>query len=191
MTKLILFTHPAVSIDPSIPIDHWDLSEEGFKQAKQALDLDLWKNVDVIYSSTELKAYGMAEKIAQKYNLEFDDSHKIYDLGETRNRTFIPPDAFDEAVGEWYRDPDHNINGWEPINVMNLRVSKCIDALMDKCTGQTVAIVAHGGSGTMIKCHIQGIPPSRSEDPHKISGGYFIADWDNKRIIKDWERYWK
>lgn len=189
MTKLILFTHPAVNIDPNVPIDQWSLSKKGWEQAWQALDLSLWKEVNAIYASTELKAYSMAEKIAEKLNLPFDDSHKIYDLGETRNRIFIPPDQFEKAVEEWYHDLDQNINGWEPINIMSKRVSQSIDLLMSENIGKTVAIIAHGGSGTMIKCHIQGIPPLRNKDPHKIAGGYFVADWDSKKIIIDWERY--
>lgn len=191
MTKLIYLTHPAVNIDSQTPIDQWSLSDKGWEQAKQSLELDFWKSVDVLYASTELKAYSMADMIANEYNIPFDDAHKIYDLGETRGRTFIPPDQFEEAVKEWYQDLDHNIHGWEPINEMFKRVGVCIDRLMANHHDKTVAIVGHGGSGTMVKCHIMGITPRRNDDPHEVAGGYFIADWDNKRIAQDWKRYWK
>ncbi len=191
MTKLIVITHPAVIIDPLIPIDEWSLSEKGWKQVRQAFKLEFWTSVDVLYSSYELKAYSMAEKASKKFSIPFDSAHKIYDLGETRGRTFIPPDQFDQAVKEWYSDLDHNVNGWEPINTMSKRVSTCIDSLMRKHKNRTVAVIAHGGSGTMIKCHVQGIVPSQNEDPHKVAGGYFVADWEEKKIIRDWTRYWK
>lgn len=190
MTKLILITHPAVNIDANVPIDQWSLSEKGWEQAEQAFELDFWPNVDCIYSSQELKAYSMAKEAARRFGLPFDDTHKIADLGETRGRTFIPPDQFEAAVQEWYKDLDANINGWEPINVMSARVSACIDTLMANHLGETVVVVAHGGSGTMIKCHIQGIKPSRNEDPHQVAGGYFVADWDEKKLISDWKRFW-
>ena len=191
MTKLIYLTHPAVNIDAKTPIDEWSLSEKGWEQAKQSLELSFWKDVDVLYASTELKAYSMAEMIAEEFDIVFDDSHRILDLGETRGRSFIPPDQFEEAVKEWYRDLDNNINGWEPINAMSKRVSDCIDKLMSHHQDDTVAVVGHGGSGTMVKCHIQGVKPTRNDDPHEVAGGYFIADWDARTILQDWKRFWK
>ncbi len=189
-TKLIYFTHPSVHIDAETPISEWHLSEKGWEQAHQAINMDIWKEVDVMYASTELKAYSMAEKIAQKHGIPFDKSHKIEDLGETRNRTFIPPKKFEDAVTEWYRDLGNNVNGWEPINSMSKRIANTTDKLMSMHPGKTVAIVGHGGAGTLTKCHIKGIEPRREEDPHNLAGGYFIADWDNKKILKDWQKFW-
>jgi broad specificity phosphatase PhoE len=50
-----------------------------------------------------------------------------------------------------------------------------------------VAIVAHGGVGTLLLCHLSGLPISRDQDQPSTNGGnYFAFDRDTLRLIQGW-----
>lgn len=66
MTRLIYVTHPEVQIVPSLPVDTWLISNEGWKRVDHFVKSPAWKDVNVIYSSTEPKALRKIRKKEQK-----------------------------------------------------------------------------------------------------------------------------
>ncbi|MFA5827859.1 MAG: histidine phosphatase family protein [Candidatus Shapirobacteria bacterium] len=187
MTKLVYITHPSVELDKSKPPHEWGLSEKGFDQAKILIEKPLWKEVDVIYSSTEPKAVQVAQLASEKYHSPwFQDK----DLGEA-DRTvtpFLPQEEYMSAVQEAYLNPDDNIRGWESHHHMMKRNVSVLEKIKKDYKGKTIVIIGHGGAGTTIKCYIKGIEPQFSEDP-KQTGCIFIADLDSNVIIQDWQKY--
>ena len=186
MTKLYFITHPSVTIDSSVPIDQWNLSEKGLEAANKLLEHDFIKEFGVIYSSAEPKAITVAEMVSSKINVPI--TNKVKDLGEIRGRTFIPPEIFVEATKNWFDNPTQNINGWESRDDTQKRIVDCVSKIMASENGKIVAIVGHGGTGTLLKCHIKGIEPLQTED-QPGQGCYFIADWDNQKLIQDWVKF--
>lgn len=188
MTKLIYITHPAVVIDPNIPIDEWELSEEGLVAVDRLLQLDFWQEVKYLYTSEEKKAYKVGEAVEVKFGLQFE---KIKDLGEAdRSSTGIisPVEEYMKVVQEAYKNLALGVRGWESHLEMMLRNAKVIDQLKQKHQGETLAIIGHGGSGTTLKCYIKKVLPAFAEDPQK-TGCYFVADLDQGEILADWEKY--
>jgi broad specificity phosphatase PhoE len=50
-----------------------------------------------------------------------------------------------------------------------------------------VAIIAHGGVGTLLLCHLSGLPISRDQDQPPTNGGnYFAFDQMTLRLIHGW-----
>ncbi len=50
-----------------------------------------------------------------------------------------------------------------------------------------VAIVGHGGTGTLLLCHLAGIPISRYWDQTSTNGGnYFAFDLLTFRLLHNW-----
>ena len=62
--------------------------------------------------------------------------------------------------------------------------------------GGPIGIVSHGGVGTLLLCHLKGVPISRSEDQHRPSGaplpkgsggGYrLVFEWPEARLVQAW-----
>jgi len=187
MTKLIYISHPSVNIDQKIPVDQWTLSDKGLYEVQNLLEKELWKEVDVIYSSKETKASTVAKMAANKFSIvHFEEK----DLGETdRSSTgFIQSEEYMNVVQEAYANIETGTRGWESHNHMMERNGKVLDKIKELHFNKTIAVVGHGGAGTTIKCYIKRIAPSFHEDPKK-TGCYFIADLDNGDILQDWVKY--
>ena len=187
MTKLIYITHPSVEIDKNKLPHEWGLSEKGLNQAMELIKQPFWKEVAVIYSSTEPKAMQVANLASQKYHLPW---FKEQELGEAdRTATpFLPLDEYMAAIQQCYLAPDTSVKGWETHHHMMKRNASVLEKIKKKNKGKTIVIVGHGGAGTTLKCHIKGTALTFSEDPRQ-TGCIFIADLDNNLILQDWQKY--
>lgn len=188
MTKLIYITHPEVEIDHEIPIDQWKISDKGMGSISRLLELNIGDKVTKVYTSQEYKAYVVAEKLAEKYNVEFE---KIAELGEadrSSTGTISPPEEYMKVVMSAYDNLALGVRGWESHLEMMLRNAKIIETLRREHKGESIIIVGHGGAGTTVKCFVKRVLPSFAEDPQK-TGCYFIADLDKWEILEDWKKY--
>ncbi|MDO8487240.1 MAG: histidine phosphatase family protein [Candidatus Curtissbacteria bacterium] len=191
MTKLIFITHPAVDVDPTIPINQWHVSKDGQKQIDNLLTLPFWSEVDVIYSSQEGKALNTANKIKSHFDhLKSPAPEGTFDLHEIdRSATgVLPKDVYDKAIEEFYLYPNKSYKGWETANAAKERIFKVVSQIIDDNPNKTVAIVGHGATGTLLACQIKKIEPSFAEDPH-TNGCIMVYDWDEKTILSPWTKY--
>jgi len=52
-----------------------------------------------------------------------------------------------------------------------------------------MAIISHGGAGTLLRCHLQGVPISRIEDQPVGGGGNgFSFDVASRQLLTGWRR---
>lgn len=191
MTKLIFITHPAVDIDPQVPIDKWHISKDGQKQIENLLKYPFWKEVDVIYSSQEGKALNAAQQIKGHFaNLKSPAAEGMFDLHEIdRSATgILPKEIYYKAIEEFYQNPDKSYKGWETANAAKERITKVVTQIMEDNADKTVAIIGHGATGTLLACAVQKIEPSFAEDPH-ANGCIMVYDWDKKTVLSPWEKY--
>ena len=72
MSETVWFvTHPAVVIDPAMPVTEWPLTEAGRNRMRAALALPWTKGLAAIWCSTERKAIDAAEILAAGTGLDF------------------------------------------------------------------------------------------------------------------------
>jgi broad specificity phosphatase PhoE len=82
-------------------------------------------------------------------------------------------------VSEFFRQPEESVRGWERAVDAQRRVVAATDG--------DVAIIAHGGVGTLLLCHLSGLPISRDQDQPPTNGGnYFAFDQMTLRLIHGW-----
>lgn len=189
MTRLIFVTHPPVEIDPKKSADQWLVSEDGWKEVERLIKKPFWKDVDKIYSSQENKAKRVAEKIAESFeNLHLNTPITL--LGEIdRNSTgFLESDVYDNAIEEFYKNPDISFKGWETAKAATDRIVTAVSEIMKENKDRTIAIIGHGATGTLLACWVKGIEPSFSEDPRR-NGCIMVFDWDKKQILSPWQKY--
>ncbi len=125
------------------PVDE-PLNEIGFEQARLLAERLKKVDLDVIYSSTFLRAKQTAETVAQGEDIIFDDL-----LVERRNGKLAGMNG--EEVEKAYpgffelkKNPDHVYPGGESTNQAVSRSHEFIKKLLKKSVGKTVLLVTHG-----------------------------------------------
>ena len=70
--------------------------------------------------------------------------------------------------------PEQSVRGWERAIDAQRRVVRAVQALADADTTRgLLAIVSHGAVGTLLYCHLAGVPIARQWDQPPNRGGNF------------------
>lgn len=187
MSKLYFITHPSVQINKNLAVDKWSLSDKGLKETEQLLRLDFWREIEAIYASPERKAQQTAELVSKRYGLEVFKTNCLSELDRS-STGFVEYDAYIEMIKSVYSNPNKNIQGWESAFDVTKRITECIALIMSNHKDQSVAVIGHGATGTLLACSLLNKKPDFAEDP-KGTGRYMIIDWDKKQLMKRWSGY--
>ncbi|MBK1877315.1 histidine phosphatase family protein [Pelagicoccus mobilis] len=186
--KVYFITHPNVAIDPEVPVPRWPLSERGFERMRAFLQQPFVQGITSVYCSNEQKAIDGAEVIANHLSLEIQT---IEELGENdRSSTgYLPSDEFETVADQFFAHPDQSVRGWETANAAQQRISKAIDGVLSQDSGDgDIAIISHGGVGSLLLCQIKGYPIDRKHDqPGGGGGNYFCFSATNKQTLHSWK----
>lgn len=181
-------THPDVLIDPTVPVPEWPLSPRGRERMTRALALPWIRGVRAVWCSTERKARDGAEILAAHLGMPIEE---LAELGENdRTATGYLSRAEFEAVADlFFSHPNESVRGWERALDAQRRIVAAIDEVLTASTdcGGDVAVVAHGGVGTLLLCHLRGDPIGRQYDqPPNNGGNYFAFDAATRRVQHAW-----
>lgn len=146
-------------------------------------------NVRAVWCSAERKARNGADMLAEHLGLPVVE---LAELGENdRSATGYLPRAEFEAVADlFFAHPDENVRGWEKAVDAQRRIVSAIDEVRTTsigCSGD-IAVVAHGGVGTLLLCHLRGEAIGRQHDqPPSNGGNYFAFDALTRQIHHGWK----
>ena len=187
--KIIYFiTHPEVIIDPKVPVPHWPLSERGLVRMRRLLEQPWVADLTSIYCSTEQKAMDGASVLAEHLSRPVQ---RLAALGENdRSSTgFLPPVEFDSVVEQFFAHPHQSVRGWETAAAAQQRIVGAVTTVIKADTSPgAVAIVSHGGVGTLLLCYLAGHPIARSHDQPGLGGGnYFAFQAESGTLLHDWK----
>jgi broad specificity phosphatase PhoE len=187
MATVHFITHPQVVIDPSVPVTEWPLSDEGIRRVGLLLQRPWLSTVRAVFSSAERKARDMARMMADLLGVP---PAVIEALGENdRSATgYLPKRAFEAAADAFFARPTESVCGWERAVDAQRRIVQAVDrALALSPADADVAIVAHGGVGALLLCHLKRVPISRAEDqPGQDGGNMFAFDAATRRLLAGW-----
>lgn len=167
----VYLTHPEVAIDPKVPVPDWGLSDIGRQRAAKAASLPWARDIRHVISSRERKAVETAEIFAETLCLTPTPIEAMHE--NDRSATgFLPPDEFEKVADAFFSDPDKSIRGWERARDAQRRIVEAVrSVLSDIPDAQPVLLTGHGGVGTLLKCHLMGVPISRVHD--QTGGGHW------------------
>jgi broad specificity phosphatase PhoE len=187
MSTVYFITHPDVVISPTVPVPQWPLSPRGRMRMTAVLEQQWASGIRAIYCSTEQKAIDGAAIISEGLGIPYT---AVQELGENdRSATgFLPGPEFEAVADEFFRRPEESVRGWErAVDAQCRIVAATVAVLRSAPSDGDVAIVAHGGVGTLLLCHLSGLPISRDQDQPSTNGGnYFAFDRDTLRLIHGW-----
>lgn len=180
--NVYFITHPEVVVDPHVPVTQWNLSPLGTMRVRRMLEQDWVSRIGCIASSSERKAAEMAEILSAHLALPYT-FHA--DLGENdRSATgYLPREEFEVTADLFFAHPDRSVRGWETARAAQLRIARAIDRVLDEAPAGDVAVIAHGGVGALLMCHLKGIAISRTEDQPGSGGGNFFVFRGRERIL--------
>ena len=142
------------------------------------------RGLRAVWASTEAKAIEAAGLLAAGFGLPV---HVHHGLGENdRSATgFLPPAEFEPVVNAFFAAPDESVRGWERAVDAQARVVAAVDAILGAHEAGDVALVAHGGVGTLLLCRLLGARISRSLD-QPGQGHVFAFDAATRRVLHGW-----
>ena len=185
MPKLFFVTHPEVVVAPDVPVPDWTLSEQGRRRAEIFGAWADLQGVTHIWSSAERKAQDTATILAARLNVPMSTHTDLHE--NDRSATgFLPLAQFEAAADAFFAEPDSSFRGWETARAAQTRVRAATQAITVQHTHGDLMIVAHGAVGTLLWCHLAGLPIDRQFDqPHQ--GCYWVADLPRLEPLGPWQ----
>ena len=110
-------------------------------------------------------------------------------LGKTdRSATgYLPKQEFEETADAFFAHPQQSVRGWEPAAGAQARIVGAFERIVSRPPDDDdLAIVGHGGSGTLLYCHLAGVAIGRRYDQPATNGGnWFAFDWASRRLLRN------
>ena len=141
--------------------------------------------LQAVYTSDLGRAVRSAEIIAEPYGLEPVEIQDLRErsFGVWEGMTFSEiKEKYPEEFGAWANDPlrFNPIKGESTLKVKD-RAIPALTKILDNHTGESIAVVAHGGINRIILCHFLGIP---LENIFRIEQDYAAVN-----IVELWDKY--
>ncbi|WP_425060756.1 Phosphoserine phosphatase 1 [Sporomusa carbonis] len=159
MTRLILVRHGETLWNLERKYQgHSDiaLTDKGLRQAKLVAERLNGEKVDAVYASDLSRALKTAECIAARHNLTVNVVPELREIkfGEWEGLNYEQiTERWPGLLGKLWSTPDEiQIPGGETFHQLKERAYTAIKKIVDTHPGQTVVVVAHGGTIGTILC---------------------------------------
>ena len=171
-------------VDPDVAITEWSLSQDGRKRALQFAGSGILGQVGEFRCSEEKKARETAHLLAAASGVPVLSDPA---LGENdRSSTgYLPPDQFEAAADAFFAEPSHSFRGWETAKAAQARILNAVHRIIAAAPSSDLAIVSHGAVGTILWCHLMGLPIDRRHD-QPSQGHFWCADLSSLRPETGW-----
>jgi broad specificity phosphatase PhoE len=102
-----------------------------------------------------------------------------FKLAEARER------EFEAMVDAFFAQPQTSVRGWEPAADGQARIVRAVELVISQASDDgPVSIIGHGGTGTLLYCHLAGVLISRRhEQPATNGGNWFAFDGVSKKLV--------
>lgn len=188
MRHVHVITHPEVEIDPAIPVPDWRLSARGLARSRAMLGAPWVAGIGAVFSSAERKARDMADILGAHLGLT-----PVIDagLGENdRSATgYLPRAEFERTADAFFAHPETSIRGWERAVDAQARIVAAVARVVAAAPPEgDIALIAHGGVGALLLCHLTGAPISRAADqPGEGGGNRFVFTLPGWTPVGGWQ----
>lgn len=186
MAKVFYISHPQVQIDPSIPVPQWRLSDLGRQRMEKLAGSPFASKLTRIISSAERKALETAEILANERNLIPEVIEALHE--NDRSATgFLPPPEFEAVADQFFSRPEESIRGWErAIDAQNRVIQHVRTVLETTAIKDVIAFCGHGAVGTLLYCHLNGLPINRTFDQNG-GGNFYTFSWPCTEGFIGWQ----
>jgi broad specificity phosphatase PhoE len=155
--RLVLVRHAMVETDPEVQPALWQLSDEGRAGARALAREPLWRDIERIYCSPEMKAHETAQIIAGPNGVSVILLEDLREVERPFRQWFGDeyPGGYAGAVADYMRAPEASTHGWEPPVKAQERMRACIDEAIHR-DDEPCAIAGHGMTLSLYVASVTG-----------------------------------
>ena len=180
MAQLYLIRHARTRMTGDAA-ERWPLSEKGRRDAGILARQDFWRQIDMIFSSPEPKAWDTAKPAARRWGIPL----KIADCLHELHRPRLVQD-YQKTVARLFANPDESIADMEPAARAAERITRCLRELAVAHPKQTLAAVSHGLVLTLFLAQLEGRWPTITEWQSVPFTGLIVVDTNTWSPIENW-----
>lgn len=184
MTKIYFISHPEVMIDPAKPVPSWNLSKHGIERMRSFASQPELQSITSIWSSMETKAIEAAEILAGVLGKYLSTDCRLNEIDRSATG-FLPAEQHEILADQFFSAPEASICGWERAIDVQQRIVEGFEAVTQPATSGDIAIIGHGGAGTLLLCYLSGLPIGRQYD-QPIQGHYWCYSCEDNAILHHW-----
>lgn len=184
MSRVIFISHPEVVIDPAIAVPSWHLSNSGIAAMRRFAEHDAVEQIGEVWASTETKAIEAAGILAARFGLGLSVDRGI-DENDRSATGFLPPSEFQRMADAFFATPETSVRGWERAIDAQRRVVSSFVRITAAMPSHDIAIVGHGGTGTLLYCHLAGMTIDRCHD-QPAQGHFWRYDLAGQQMLHGW-----
>lgn len=140
MRRLVLVRHARVRLDPDVPPQIWELTDEGRADAERLARLAVLDGLEVVVTSPEPKARATAEPIARAAGVELRIERDLREA-ERGASPVDDRDGFVKRVDDWLGGTP--VPGWEERDLAAVRIVACVERLLAE-SSDSLVLVSHG-----------------------------------------------
>jgi broad specificity phosphatase PhoE len=144
MRKLIVVRHSNSKVALDLPANQWALSELGRQRVHLLADHVRPYYPDIVISSSEIKAMETGQILAKTLGAAFETADGLHEHDRTNVSTFDTVEQFEEQVEMFFNTPSRRVFGLESADEARIRFRRALNAVLDRYSSQTVAVVSHG-----------------------------------------------
>ncbi len=193
MSLFRYISHADVAKDPHVPVPRWGLDDTGRRRVAVLAEQPWLAAVGRFVCSAETKAIETATILAERWQRPIEIRPET---GETdRSATgYVPEARHAELAARYFAEPARSADGWErAIDGQHRVVDALADLLVEPGPGATeearahpdVAVIGHGGVGTLLWCHLAGAAIDQTND-QPGQGHYWTWDRSTGVMLHRW-----
>jgi broad specificity phosphatase PhoE len=184
VSTVYFVTHPEVVIDPTRPVPRWHLSDLGIARMRAFAVSPTMHGIRNVWASTETKAIEGAGILAGAHGLPIS-IHPDLDENDRSATGYLPPEDFQRTADAFFASPHESVRGWERAIDAQCRVAAAFASISVASSPGDIAIVAHGGIGTLLYCHLTGVAIDRRHD-QPGQGHYWSYALPSRSMLYAW-----
>lgn len=187
MPTAFYFTHTQIRVDPAAPVRNWHLSDEGRARVLRVVNAPWMARVTRVITSSEYRVIETAHILAARRDLPVDIKPELDDTGRPAD-DFLSVTELERTLDAFFARPEESARpGWEPASDAQRRVACALDAVLDaRSEDGDLLIVGQGRIGTLLLCHLAGLPISREHFQPASGGNLFAFDCATRKVHFRW-----
>ncbi len=181
----IFVSHPEVVIDPAIPVPRWVLTDQGIARMRRLAADPVLVGLGAVWASDEAKAIEAAGILAARFGLSVQVHPGLAEMDRSSTGYRARPE-FERLADAFFARPGDSVEGWERAVDAQRRVVAAATEIVAGHRGGTLALVGHGGTGTLLMCAWAGLPIARRHDQPQAGCRWRFAGAP-PRVTEGWQ----